>query len=449
MLPGGTYPAGTILFWFWKGANTHGVSSVAVLLQPNGTVTDATVSFPVEVFCSGPSLMANGQLFLTGGLEADTASPIAGPYWTAIFNPFSPLSSAWSWGPNMNYARYYPSTMELADGTELEFSGDDRNGTPVPQLESYNFTTNAWTELPASANLRGPQLHVSAYPRLVLLPSGNVFLASPDAKTYQFNPATKAWSFVANTNYGTRYAAGHVLLPGLQKVLVAGGGSIGGPSGGPSTNTAEMIDFSKPSPAWSYVSPMTYARLNDNLVLLADGTVLAIGGGGGLGLYSHPVLSTELFNPATGSWNVMAPLGAPRMYHSTAMLLPNGTVLSAGSSDTSGTEYSYEIYSPPYLNAGPQPVITTAPKSLTYGQAFNIVTPNAASISRVALIRLPVTTHADMSDQRYVDLAFTTGSGQLNATAPPSGNYAPPGYYMLVIVNSSGVPSVMPFLMLS
>jgi hypothetical protein len=111
-------------------------------------------------------------------------------------------------------------------------------------------------------------------------------------------------------------------------------------------------------------------------------------------------------------------------------------------------ENTYEIFTPPYLTAGPRPVITSAPTSLTYGSAFGIVTPDAASIARVALIKPGATTHADAFDQRYVDLSFTVGAGQVNATAPPSGNYAPPGNYMLVIVNSSGVPSTMPFVAL-
>jgi hypothetical protein len=450
VLPGGTFPAGTVLFFFWKGFNTGGKNSMAVLLQPNsGIVTDVTLPFPVEMFCSGLSIMPNGQLLTTGGEESDSVTPIAGPYWTTIYNPFSPLSSAWSWGPDMNYPRYYPTTIEMGDGTQLEFSGDDRNGDPVPVLESYNYITNKWRVLPPSADMPTVTLHVSAYPRLVLLPSGNVFLAAPDRNTYQFNPSTNTWSFVGTIKDPYyRYASGHVLLPGLQKVLVAGGAAANGPGGGPTTNTAEVIDFSVPKPVWSYTGSMTYARLNNNLVLLADGTVLVVGGAGGMGIYSHPVMATELYNPATGTWKVMAPLGAPRMYHSTAFLLPNGQVLSAGSSDTSSTQYTYELYSPPYLFAGPQPVITRSPANVHYGKTFSITTPNAASITRVALIKLATTTHADNMDQRYVDLSFTIGSGQLTAVGPPSGNYAPPGPYMLVILNSSGVPSVMPFVVL-
>jgi hypothetical protein len=108
-----------------------------------------------------------------------------------------------------------------------------------------------------------------------------------------------------------------------------------------------------------------------------------------------------------------------------------------------------EIFSPPYLFNGAQPTITSAPTFISYGQVFTISSPNATSISSVALIKPGVDTHDTNFDQRYVNLTFTTSAGVITATAPASGNYAPPGYYMLVIVNTSGVPSVMPFLQLN
>jgi len=145
----------------------------------------------------------------------------------------------------------------------------------------------------------------------------------------------------------------------------------------------------------------------------------------------------------------MAAQAVQRTYHSTAVLLPDGRVLSSGSDDLGSMQQTYEIFSPPYMFASARPVITSAPASLTYGAQFNIVTPDAASIARVALVRPGATTHADDFDQRYVALKFGIRSGQLTTTAPPSGNYAPPGNYMLVIVNSRGIPSVMPFLSLS
>jgi len=193
---------------------------------------------------------------------------------------------------------------------------------------------------------------------------------------------------------------------------------------------------------------MNYARNNENLVLLADGTVLAVGGGAGGGEYLNPVFTPEVYDPNTAQWTLLSAQQIQRTYHSTAVLLPDGRILSAGSDNGVITDLTYEIFSPPYLFNGPRPVIQSAPTSLSYAQTFTISTSDASTITRVALIRPAATTHADNFDQRYVDLTFTIASGTITATAPANGSTAPPGYYMLVIENSSGVPSVMPFLML-
>jgi hypothetical protein len=360
---------------------------------------------------------------------------------------FDPGTSSWTVGSNMSYARWYPTSVELADGTELELSGSDETGKVIqPTLESYNYSTGTWAILPASANIPADALQV--YPRMSLLPSGKVFLSAPAANTYLFDPTTNTWSFIAASNFGFRYFAPHVLLPGQQKILVAGGSLTHFNGGADATNTAEIIDMSAAIPAWVNATPMNYARYNENLVLLPDGTVLVVGGGGGGGQYTNPVLAPELYDPKTGQWTVMASQAIQRTYHSTAVLLPDGRVLSSGSDNGASTEHTYEIFSPPYLFNGARPVIQAAPASIGYGSSFTITTADASTITRVALIRPSATTHADNMDQRYVDLTFTTGSGTIQATAPANGNLAPPGYYMLVIVNANGVPSVMPFLLL-
>jgi hypothetical protein len=134
----------------------------------------------------------------------------------------------------------------------------------------------------------------------------------------------------------------------------------------------------------------------------------------------------------------MASQTIQRAYHSTAVLLPDGRVFSSGSDNGATTERTYEIFSPPYLFSGVRPVIQSAPTSVAYGASFTITTTDDSTIARVALVRPGATTHADNFDQRYVDLTFTIGSGTIQATAPANGSHAPPGYYMLVIVNSSG-----------
>jgi hypothetical protein len=439
--------SGNVLFYYYPPSPFTG--SQAVVLNPvTGTLTFIQVNVARDIFCSGVSVLPSGMVAVSGGVvEALHTGPVFNDGTTNL-TLFDPVAQTWSTGQSMTYPRWYPSSVELSDGTLLELSGSNATGTAIQTwLESYNYVTGNWTVLPASANL--PNSVQQTYPRMTLLPSGNVLLSAPAAKTYQFNPTTNLWSFVANTNFGYRYFAPHVLLPGTQQVMVAGGSLTHANGGGAATATAEIIDMSQTKPTWSYTTPMNYARYNENLVILADGTLLAVGGGGGGGEYTNPIFTPELYNPTTAQWTVMAPQAIQRTYHSTAVLLPDGRVISSGSDNGATTEMTYEIFSPPYLFNGAQPVIQSTPTSLTYGQQFTITTTDASTITGVALVRPGATTHADDFDQRYVPLTFTVGSGTLTATAPATAGQAPPGYYMLVIVNSSGVPSVMPFLSLS
>jgi hypothetical protein len=439
-------PNGQVLLFYYPPQG--GTNSNAELLNPTtGVQTDVTLPFARDIFCGALSLMPNGQLLVTGGNLEGSSLSHAGTFFTTIF---SGVTSTWSSGTDLNYARWYPTTVELPSGLMMEMSGYDQTARVLQkEMETYNYVNNTWTVLPASADMPTSTLHITAYPRVVVLPTGNVFLAAPDAQSWLFNTAANTWATSAVNNYGGRFYAPHVLLPGMEKVMVSGGANYEGPPPGTATNTNEVIDFSQSTPSWSYTAPMTYARLNHNLVLLADGTVLAVGGGGGNGAYHSPVLTPELYNPVTNTWTVMAPQTVPRYYHSTAILLPDGRVLSAGANDLGSMQETYEIFSPPYLFAGARPTISALPGAVQYGNNFTITTPDAATITRVALVRPGATTHADNYDQRYVDLTFTIGSGQITATAPASANYAPPGYYMLVIVNSSGVPSVMRFMMVA
>jgi hypothetical protein len=101
-----------------------------------------------------------------------------------------------------------------------------------------------------------------------------------------------------------------------------------------------------------------------------------------------------------------------------------------------------EIYQPAYLFQGSRPSIGSAPASITWNQQFAVSTSQPSSIALVSLVRMGAVTHSFNTDQRLIELPFTAGSTTLNVTSPPTANIAPPGYYMLFIVNTSGVPSV-------
>ena len=161
----------------------------------------------------------------------------------------------------MYYPRWYPTTVELTDGTMLELSGSDQTGKVVqPVLESYNYKASTWTTLPSTANL--PSDVLQPYPRMSLLPSGNVLMSSPSQHSYQFNPSTNLWSSVGNLNFGSRFFAPHVLLPGLEQVMVAGGSLSHLNGGDAATNTVEMVDMSVATPQWTYLAPMNLSLIH-------------------------------------------------------------------------------------------------------------------------------------------------------------------------------------------
>jgi hypothetical protein len=198
---------------------------------------------------------------------------------------------------------------------------------------------------------------------------------------------------------------------------------------------------------------MAYPRSFLNLTTLPDGTVLATGGesdknGGNI---NNAIYAAELWSPQTQTWTTMAPMHTPREYHSTALLLPDGRVLQSGMGADFGNvpdEMSAEFYSPSYLFKGTRPTISQAPAQISYAQNFFVGTPDGATISSAVLIRTGAVTHFFDQNTRFVPLTFQQTTGGLTLTAPANSNQAPPGYYMLFLVNSGGVPSIAPFVQL-
>jgi hypothetical protein len=223
----------------------------------------------------------------------------------------------------------------------------------------------------------------------------------------------------------------------------------------PSVATTYVLDMTQPAPAWRQTPSMTFARAYHNLTLLPDGTVLATGGGPtteplGVG---NAVLTAELWSPVTETWTTLASMQRPRLYHSNALLLPDARVLVLGGgrvqdADVPTDQKSSEIYSPPYLFKGARPVISSTPATAAYGGNISVQTPDAANIASVALIKLGSVTHTFNTDQRFLQLPFTVASGALNVQAPANANLAPPGYYMLFILDTNGIPSVAAILQL-
>jgi hypothetical protein len=158
------------------------------------------------------------------------------------------------------------------------------------------------------------------------------------------------------------------------------------------------------------------------------------------------VMEPELFDPATETWRPLASMAVDRLYHSNALLLPDGRVATFGSNPATGmAELRIEIYDPPYLFKGSRPRIEAAPKEATRGGEIEIATPDALTIEAVVLIRPGVTTHCVNADQRYVGLEIIARQAdRLRSRLPTQPGVAPSGYYLLFIVRA-GVPSEATF----
>jgi hypothetical protein len=209
-----------------------------------------------------------------------------------------------------------------------------------------------------------------------------------------------------------------------------------------------MIDLGAATPTWSAIASMVFRRRQTNATVLPDGKVLVTGGTSACGATNETgaVFAAEAWDPWTGKWTTWASASVVRVYHSTTSLLPDGRVLSTGSGDGGGVtqQFSYEIFSPPYLFKGARPTYNLASTAMHYGQAFTLATPDGASISKVSIIRLGSTTHAFDEGQRFNQVSFQKAAdGQSLTLSPPnSARRAPPGPYMLFILNDKGVPSV-------
>lgn len=305
-----------------------------------------------------------------------------------------------------------------------------------------------------------------------------------------YDRSSETWTVHGPSVFGARQLGASVPLlldpaRGYAPEVLSFGGSL--ERSGAATPTAELLDLSSEEPQAEAVDPMHEPRWHVNGVLLPSGDVLAVGGGhfDSVVLYgarNSYAMSAELYDPDTGTWEELAEMTVPRGYHSTAVLLPDGRVLVGGNvplpwppQDIEERVYGQivenrlEVFEPPYLHTGEdsRPSITgisnnpndeaqeAAVANLTYGQSFSVtVTGVDEGLDRVVLVRPGATTHGFDADQRGILLNVTShdldaqGDGTLTLTAPPNGNVAPPGHYMLFVnedVDGTSVPSVSHF----
>jgi hypothetical protein len=473
-------PTGKVLFWslirpdkdaagraaLWDPSLGTGPDSLTVVNPPLIDVDGDGDLERAPIFCSGLSMLADGNVLVTGGiLRGDPGVPHDSPTGHDRVFTFDPWTETWTEQPQMEAGRYYPSQVELADGRTAIVSGlteEAPGGIPNDRLELYVPDDGDADSLGSIERVPSGDRQTHNYPHLFELPSGDVLLAGPGQDdTGLLSTDSFTWTNLPQLGQDRIYSSA-VLDPegpqGSSKVTVIGGFERDpyDPSGyANGVASTETIDASQPDPQWQPGAAMNVGRAYQNTVLLPDGSMVTVGGGLGerpaLGNYAavRKDKRVELYDPGTDTWRLGPAEQEFRTYHSTALLLPDGRVWSAGDDGNPlgpngerSTSDTAEIYSPPYLFAGSRPRIKQAPSQLGYADTFQVRTRDASE-QQAVLIAPGATTHAVDMNQRMVPLALdqvVAGVGP-KLVSPPNPKVAPPGYYMLFVLNDSGVPS--------
>ena len=419
---------------------------------------------PFDFFCGGDTFLPDGRLLSAGG--TGHYNPFTGRNDATVFNL---ATQQWSFVKSRAHGRWYPTLITLGDGRALAATGltEDFANPHNNTLEIYDPAANAWQMLHFDGAFPGLPL----YAHLFQLADGRLLFdggrmddelpVDPCLIDLTHHPVHTA-VVPGMAGGGMRNQSASVLLPPAQdqRVMIMGGGPAGKPNKTDAIDNVDIVDTKAPHPHFVPAAPLNFPRLHLNAVLLPDHTVFATGGS--LKQEDQPLarLQGEIYDPATDTWTPMANGTVPRLYHSTALLLPDATVVTAGGNPEGGAhvqwdqdpeeEMRLEVFRPPYLFKGLRPVISAAPAQCTYGQTIQIKSPQSANIRWASLIKNCVTTHSFDTNQRLVDLDVTARTGGLvTAKVPQNPNIAPPGWYMLFLVDNSGVPSVASWLHLT
>ncbi|MGW7575440.1 galactose oxidase-like domain-containing protein [Streptomyces sp. NPDC054765] len=371
---------------------------------------------------------------------------------------FDPVAERYMRVDPMNEARWYPTLTSLQDGKVLAVSGLDEIGQVVPgKQEVYDPKTKKWTYLPK-------RRFFPTYPALFLTDQGRIFYTGSNAGYGPDNIGRTPgiWDLKSNkfqtvpgmSDPKILETSMSVLLPPAQeqRYMVLGGGGVG--EDPKSTAKTRIVDLHAPSPRFKDGPPLYAKARYPSSVIMPDDTVLTTNGSGDYrGRSDSNILKAELYDPATNSARQVADPLVGRNYHSGALLLPDGRVMTFGSdslyADKDNTkpgvfQQQIDLYTPPYLYRKSRPELTDkGPRTLSLGSSAAYGAPHASAIKKMRLIRPGSFTHVTNVEQRSIALDFTVtkGGDGVSVTLPKDPSLVPPGWYMLHAVDGQGTPS--------
>ena len=392
-----------------------------------------------NAFCSGMILLPDGQMLIAGGsIQGDRD---AGSDLVHLYDYRTGKVKMLMEGDDLVEARWYPTMTTLTDGRILLQGGRDAikaNGVITPEI----YTPGQGSALLTGATSNEIYSNEGSqwwYPRSWVAPNGKVFGITFDDMYYLDPEGDGSITPVGTLSAGkSRGITSTAVMYDRGKILQTGGYS----------KEATIIDINGETPVLSSGGTSNHVRVWGDSTVLPDGTVFVSGGSIQDNIANRVAYAAEIWNPQTNTWTVVDSAAVPRLYHSTSLLLPDGTVLTAGGT-TLGLDneaLSGEIYRPAYLydedgNLAERPTISSQESLITWGQSLNATVGAGQKIDRVSLVSFGAVTHSFDMGQRFLELDFTQSGDRLTITTPESANVAPPGFYMVFAMNEQGVPS--------
>lgn len=393
---------------------------------------------PIDMFCSGQAYLPDGRLLAAGG--TGQYDPFFGLRDALLFDP---QTLAWSTQPDMVSGRWYPTLAALKNGAVVAVSGLGADGYLSETPELFDPVSLTWSNLPVP----GP---IPTYAHLIMLTDGRLFYTGGQfggnngMRPSVWDTTTGACVQVPGLeNPESRSQSTSVLLPPAQsqRVMLLGGGDVDPHGPGTALADTRIVDLTAATPAYQAGAPMAHARMHVCAVILPDRTVLAEGGSAMEEMADMVPPNGEIYDPVAGTWSPTAPQRVARLYHSVALLTPDGKVVTAGSNPLRKTEeLRIEMYWPPYLFRGTRPEFQIASGTAAYGATLTLAT--TADLREASLMHPSSTTHSCDNNQRLIDLPFTRSDpGTVEVTLPADPGLAPPGWYLVVVVDTAGLPS--------
>ncbi|MFJ3788313.1 galactose oxidase-like domain-containing protein [Kitasatospora sp. NPDC090091] len=453
--------------YLWDPAKGSGADAFTKVTPPVVDMPDGlNQPRPAPFFCAGHSFLPNGMLGVFGGNLGGNGG--TGAKLSLIFDPWT---ETWTRNPDMSVGRWYPSVVTGADGRQLIMSGQSELGwgTPTPVVERFPAkgydVPQTKTQVPRDTpvdRFKADAPFSLDYPHLFSLRDGNVYGFGRQAnEQWSFDPVAESRSdLTARPDGHKRNYGSAVMLPGgvngPDSALI-----LGGDRDNPST-----LRFSNGN--WTAEKSRAFGRTQDDTLLMPDGTLMTVNGAYDIRDYGNGPYNpnadlkyrqTEL-RDAQGNWKLGPVQRLPRGYHSNAVVLPDGRVMVTGdelqqlandpdiNDDMNGT---IEIYEPAYLHQGNRPSLDRAPTgAIGYDKKFLVTTSTPERAAKAVLLAPTTSTHSVNTSQRHLELRLSSRAGnRLEFQAPPDAKAAPPGWYMLFLLNDQGVPSVAQWVQLS